>query len=279
MKKFWILAILLCAGIYLCGHSSLTGDNQGTEGMLERIDDLNNSRYSVGVPLGGKAMTIGEHQFGNARICYFNNPRSAYDAILQRKVDAFLFNSHSLDFIDVRNPDLTVLPGVTERVDIAIAFSPEQGDLRYEVNKFLSRFKSDGTYKEMYDRWFKSHKLPEIPHIERPTSPTRTIRVGVCSQVPPLCFRTREEDELRGFDIELIRRLSNYLNARIELHDMDFTTLFEALDEGRIDMSLAGLNKDDRRPDQVIYSNNYIDSYIVAIVHSELVKTLKRGRK
>ena len=55
MKKFWILAILLCAGIYLCGHSSLTGDNQGTEGMLERIDDLNNSRYSVGVPLGGKA--------------------------------------------------------------------------------------------------------------------------------------------------------------------------------------------------------------------------------
>ena len=63
------------------------------------------------------------------------------------------------------------------------------------------------------------------------------------------------------------------LNARIELHDMDFVTLFEALDEGRIDMGLAGLNKDTNRPDQVLYSDNYIDSYIVAIVHTSLVET------
>jgi hypothetical protein len=47
----------------------------------------------------------------------------------------------------------------------------------------------------------------------------------------------------------------------------------------RIDMGIAGLNKDDKRPDQVIYSNNYIDSYIVAIVHSELVKNRKKAAK
>ena len=42
---------------------------------------------------------------------------------------------------------------------------------------------------------------------------------------------------------------ANKLNARIELHDMDFVTMFEVLDEGRIDMGLAGLNKDTNRPD------------------------------
>ena len=279
MKKFWIIAILLCVGIYFCGHSSLDDSKKKPEGTLQRIDDLNSSKYSIGVPLGGKAMQIGENQFSNARICYFNNPKTAYDAILQRKTDAFLFSSHALDFIDVRNPDLTVLPGVTERVDIAVAFSPEQGDLRYEVNKFITKFKNDGTYEDMYNRWFKSRKLPKIPHIDRPANPKRTIRVGVCSQVPPMCFRTRDEDELSGFDIELLRRLASNLNARIELHDLDFHTLFEALDEGRIDMGLAGLNKDEKRPDQVIYSKNYIDSYIVAIVHSELVKAPEKGRK
>ena len=77
----------------------------------------------------------------------------------------------------------------------------------------------------------------------------------------------------------MLRRIASALNARIELHDMDYTTLFEALDEGRIDMGLAGLNKDEKRPDQVIYSKNYIDSYIVAIVHTELVKPQNKGRK
>lgn len=279
MKKFWIIAVLLCAAIYFCGYTSLEGGKQNMTGTLERIDDLNSDRYCVGLPLGGKAMTTGEEQFTNARICYFNSPHTAYEAILQRKADAFLFSSHSLDFIQTHSPDLTVLPGVMDRVDIAIAFAPEQGDLRYEVNKFITRFKSDGTYEDMYTRWFKTRPLRRIPHIDRPKSPTRTIRVGVCSEVPPMCFRTQNEDELSGFDIELLRRIANHLNARIELHDMDFHTLFEALDEGRIDMGLSGLNKDTRRPDQVIYSKNYIDSYIVAIVHSELVKAPEKGRK
>lgn len=279
MKKLWIIAALLCVAIYFCGHSSLEEGKRKPEGTLERITDLNSPKYSVGVPLGGKAMNIGEEQFPHARVCYFSSPDAAYSAILQRKADAFLFSSHTLDFIDARTPDLTVLPGVTDRVDIAIAFPPEQGDLRYEVNKYIARFKADGTYQDMYERWFKSRRLLPIPHIERPKSPTRTIRVGVCSQVPPLCFRTGEDDELSGFDIELLRRIASHLNARIELHDMDFHTLFEALDEGRLDMGLAGLNKDEKRPDQVIYSKSYIDSYIVAIVHSELVKPQNKARK
>lgn len=279
MKKYWIIALLICAAIYLCGHSSLEESKQQSGGTLERLDDLNSQKYCLGVPLGGNAMRIGEEQFSKARICYFNSPKTAYDAIIQRKADGFLFSSHVLDFIDVRHRDLTVLPGVSERVDIAIAFPPEQGDLRNAVNRYISLFKTDGTYEDMYERWFKSEKLPEMPYIEKPASPTRTLRVGTCSQVPPMCFMDRDTEELSGFDIELMQRLALHLNARIVLIDMDFHTLFEALDEGRIDIGIAGLNKDEKRPDQVIYSKNYIDSYIVAIVHSELVKSPKKGRK
>lgn len=273
MKKYIILAAILCAAFYFCGTTS--SNDEKVEGRLEKIDDLNAPGFRVGVPLGGKSMTVGETQFSKARICYFNNPRTAYNAIMQRKADAFLFSSHSLDFIDTRHADLTVLPGCLDRVDIAIAFSPENEDLRYQVNRFISKFKEDGTYKDMYERWFKSRKLATVPHIDAPHAPTRTIRVGTCSQVAPLCFRTTDE-ELSGFDIELLRRLALHLNAEIILEDMDFPELFQALDEGKLDMALAGLNKDERRPDQVIYSKNYIDSYIVAIVHTELVKKNKK---
>lgn len=229
--------------------------------------------------MGGKATKLSEEQFPKARLAFFSSPRTGCEAVVQRSVDAFLFSSHTLDFIASRDPNLTVLPGVGERVDIAVAFAPEHKELCKEVNQFIARFKKDGTCKQMYDRWFKSSEKPDIPEIERPADPTRTIRVGVCSQVPPLCFRTRDDDSLSGFDIELLRRLSSGLNARIELHDLDFITLFEALDEGRSDMGLAGLNKDDKRPEQVLYSDNYIDSYIVAIVRSELLRSQEKAGK
>ena len=271
MKKLLILAALLCTALYFCGHSSVHDRVEAEGPRLNKLDDLNSPEFRVGVPLGGKSMSVGEDQFSRARLCYFNNPRTAYDAILQRKADAFLFSSHSLDFIDSRHEDLTVLPGCLDRVDIAIAFTPEQGNLRAEVNHFINLFKNDGTYEDMYNRWFKSRKLPRMPYIEKPARPKRTIRVGTCSQVAPLCFRVGEE-ELSGFDIELLQRLALHLNAHIILYDMDFPELFAALDDSRIDMALAGLNKDTTRPDKVIYSKSYIDSYIVAIVHNDLVK-------
>ena len=39
------------------------------------------------------------------------------------------------------------------------------------------------------------------------------------------------------------------------------------------------VNKDTNRPDQVLYSDNYMDSYIVAIVHTSLVETPIVGQK
>lgn len=272
MKKFWFSAIILCFGACLAGYYLLGLPSPGSEKSASRLHDLNSSAFTIGVPMGGKATKLSEEQFSSAKRAYFNSPRTGCEAVARRSVDAFLFHSHTLDFIASRDPNLTVLPGVGDRVDIAIAFAPERKELCKDVNNFIARFKKDGTYQQMYDRWFRSSERPDIPEIERPTAPTRTIRVGVCSQVPPLCFRSRDEDTLSGFDIELLRRLSSELNARIELHDLDFVTLFEALDEGRIDMGLAGLNKDDNRPDQVLYSDNYIDSYIVAIVHTSLVR-------
>lgn len=279
MKKFWIIAALLCAVVYFCGHSSLLGDRKAPVGTLERIDDLNSMQYCVGVPLGGQAMTAGEEQFTSARICYFNSPTSACDTILQRKADAFLYNSHYLDYVNMNHPDLTVLPGVLGRVDIAIAFAPEQGDLRYEVNKYITRYKENGTYENMYARWFKTRNQASIPQIDRPHSPTRTIRVGVCSQQRPMCFRNYGEKEMSGFDIELLRRIARHLNAHLELHDMDVHSIYEALNEGRLEMAVAGLSESDSRSRKIIYGKNYIDSYVVAIAHTELVKPQKKGRK
>ncbi len=269
MKTYLAIGAVIIALLYSAFFATVEPEKE--PGTLVRLDDLNSELFRVGVPLGGKIMTVGEAQFPKARVCYFNNPASAYDAIINRKADAFLFCSHSLDYADIRHEDLTVLPGCLDRVDIAMAFNPQRGALRAEVNRFIADFKNDGTYQSMYKRWFKTRKPVSMPQIDEPVNPTRTIRVGTCSQVAPLCFRA-EDGELTGFDMELLRRLALRLNARIDLHDMALPEMFRALESGEIDVALAGLDKDESRSGRVIYSRSYIDSYMVAIVHSELVK-------
>ena len=272
MKKIWIIAALLCTGVYFCGHSSVN-DGKELQGTLERVDDLNAAIYCVGVPLGGAIMKVGEERFSDARVCYFNNPVVGYEDVLQRKVDGFLYSRHILDYVDVKHPDLVILPGEVGRADVAVAFSPKQGDLRYEVNKYISRYKEDGTYQSMYERWFKSGRPQVIPQIDGPPNPGRTIRVGICSRSAPMCFRTGQEDELSGFEIELLRRMAGNMNVCMELQELERYELFTALAEGRVDMVLAGLVMDEKRPDEVIYSKSYIDSGIVAIVRAESVKS------
>lgn len=277
MKKTIFAAVLLGIAVFFCGYSNYRDDPGDITGTLSRLDDLNHKEYRVGVPMGGVAMRAAETQFAHARLCYFHNPNAAYQAILQRKIDGFLFNSHSADYQAAQSPDITVLPGCLDRVSIAVALPRRHFDLRADINRFINLCKQDGTYRDMYERWFKSSRLGGMPYIAPPTSPSRHLVVGTCSQVRPLCFLVGEE--LRGFDVELAQRLAAHLNATITLLDMDYHDLREAVRRGQVDLAIAGINVDENSDPDIIFSKDYLDSYVVAAVHTELVKKTPGKKK
>lgn len=277
MKKIIIAAVLLGVAIFFCGYSNYQDDPGDLTGTLSRLDDLDNPMYRVAVPMGGQAMRAGEAQFTKARLCYFRNPDIAFQSIVQRKVDGFLFNSHSADYQASQYPDITVLPGCMDRVKIVMALPKRNADMRSEINRFINLCRQDGTYKDMYQRWFKSSRLGGMPYIETPKSPKRHLVVGTCSQVRPLCFLVGEE--LRGFDIEYAQRLAAYLNASITFLDMNYHDLKEAVRQGKVDLAIAGINADENQDPDIVFSKDYIDSYVVAAVSTELVRKKPHTRK
>ena len=220
-------------------------------------------------------MYVGEEQFTEARPCYFNSHHAAYSALLQGKIDGYLFDSHTLDYVAANSPDYAVLPGSVGRVDIAIGVAPKNAELLGPINQFIDQYKQDGTYQAMYNRWMKPDSrtetgfvrpdVPEMPQIDAPAAPTRTLVVGTCSQLEPLCFRPRGSETYTGFDMELLRRLALHLNVR-------YITMMDELANGELDIVVAGLNKTEERiKRQILFSKNYIDSHIVALVRSAQV--------
>jgi ABC-type amino acid transport substrate-binding protein len=290
MKKTTYAAVLLGIIALLCGVFIDRPDATNTTTPLRKLNDLNNSYFRLGLPLGAQAMYVGEEQFTNARLCYFNSHHSAYSALLQEKIDGYLFDSHTLDYVAACSPDCTVLPGSAGRVDIAVGVAEKNADLLGPINQYIDRYKQDGTYQQMYARWvkpntgtstgFESPQVPDMPQIAAPHAPTRTLVVGTCSQLEPMCFLHGEEKNYTGFDIELLRRLALHLNVRYIIQDMDYVSMIDKLARGELDIVIAGLNKTDSRMKRgILFSKNYIDSHIVAIVRKAQVPAENAKRR
>lgn len=284
MKKIIFAAILLGIAVFFCGFSTYRDDVNGSTAPLRKLNDLNSNIFRLGLPLGAKSMYVGEKQFTEARPCYFNSHYAAYSALLQGKIDGYLFDSHTLDYVAANSPDYAVLPGSVGRVDIAIGVAAKNAELLDQINQFIDQYKNDGTYQAMYTRWIKPESktetgftrpdVPEIPQIEAPANPSRTLVVGTCSQLEPLCFRPRGSENYTGFDMELLRRLALHLNVHYVIRDLDYITMMDELANGELDIVVAGLNKtEERMKRQILFSKNYIDSHIVALVRSAQVPT------
>lgn len=289
MKKLTSLPSLLCCALLACGLSSC--DNQYDKEMAKfsHIEEVNDPAYRVGLPLGAKAMHVGEAQLPNARPCYFNSHYVAYTALLEDKIDAYVFDSHTLDYVAASSNDFDILPGTIGMVDIAIGVSPKKPELVHEINLFIDGYKLNGTYNEMYERWIKLSEeeraafsrpdVPDMPQIDAPANPARTLVVGTCSQLEPMCFRKPggEPTDLIGFDMELLQRLARHLNAKIKLENLDYVTMMDMLAKGELDMVVAGLNKtEERKKRGILFTKNYIDSHIVALVRSTRVEKKKK---
>lgn len=280
MKRlFSIVSILSC--VLLAGIlTSCDMPYQKKEPKASRIDDLNHPDFRVGVALGARSMFVSEQKLPTSRHSYFNSHYAAYEALKRKKIDAYVFDSHTLDYVAATTPDFTVLPGSLDPVEIAIGVAPEQQELLEHINAFIEEYKASGLYTTMYERWIKMHGaeqtgpeqeiVQEMPQIEAPAAPTRKLVVGVCSQLEPMCYRKPggAANELVGFDMELLRRLALHLNAEYELRDLDYVTMMEQLAKGELDMVVAGLNRTPEREASILFSKNYINSRIVALVRT-----------
>lgn len=281
MKKSLSTAgILACA--LLAGNLSSCDDIPylSKEPRAAKIEDLNSPDFRVGLALGAKSMYVGEEKLPKARPGYFSSHHTAYDDLKRKKIDAYVFDSHTLDYVAATNEEYTVLPGSIGTVDIAIGVTPAKPELLKPVNAFIDAYKADGTYNNMYERWIKvtgidqntpeDEAIPPMPEIPAPAAPTRKLVVGVCSQLEPMCFIRPGSvpAELVGFDMELLRRLALHLNAEIELHDLDYKVMMELLSRGELDMVVAGLNRTAEREKSILFSKNYINSQIVALVRT-----------
>jgi len=242
-----------------------SGDQDGRR-ILPGLAQMNAPEYTIGVPQGTAAMTAVENKFPQAKIKYHQSLPDGYLSVKYGKIDAFAFDRHALKYVTVQNPDLALMEEKVgdEFIVVGTAFGREA--LIKKVNDFIKKYKADGTYQDMYDRWLLGKNLT-MPDLPEPSHPAMTLKIGTDGCNEPMSFYANRQ--LTGFDIEFAKRLALFLNAKFTFSIIEFPAIIAAAQSGKIDLLIANLNATPERNKIMLFSDTYVDSEVSFLVRKD----------
>ncbi len=255
-----VLALLLAAPLALGGCAL----QPAAKVTLGSVYDMNADNYIIGVPQGAASMVAVEAAFPKARIEYFQSNHDGYLAVRSGKIDAYAYDKDQMTFAAANLGDVELLDEVIHSTPVVAGINPQRTDLVDPVNAFIAQIKADGTYADMFDRWV-TKATGVLPSIPDPASPVGTLRVGTAGTVEPFSYYDKNQ-QLCGFDIELIRRLALFMNVRVELTALDFGPMLAALEAGKLDLVISNLHDQQQVRDIVLLSDPYNVSRTVMMV-------------
>lgn len=91
--------------------------------------------------------------------------------------------------------------------------------------------------------------------------------VGMSCDYPPYEFTTKQNGKTKyvGFEVDLAKQFAKDLGVKLKIRNMDFDSLLVALETGKVDVVIAGLNATAQRKKSVNFSNIYYtgDNYFL----------------
>jgi len=262
MKPKLLLAAVACAVLTGCvcrRHSPFTFPY-----------DLNESQYRIGVLAESDGERIARKIFDKAEVVPFDDMRNSALQLLSEKIDAVIYDEHVLRLAQWRYPDrFQILEQPLDTDPSVIGVSDRRPDLLNKLNRFIAECRENGLYDEMFLRWCHdpnrdAARLPVLPDAPAVPEGAPVIRVGTDPiQVPNSFFD--DDGNLRGYDIEFIRRfaVANGLDIRFEFAPE--ADLLERLGRGELDIVVANLARETFRKG-IIWTDGYLDSDIMMMV-------------
>lgn len=95
-----------------------------------------------------------------------------------------------------------------------------------------------------------------------------TLKVGVDTSFVPFCFPD-ESNEYTGFDVDLLKALSERLGFTYELSPMDFSALLMSVQSEKLDVAMAGITIKPERQEVMDFSDPYYDAGLLIFVNKD----------
>lgn len=78
-----------------------------------------------------------------------------------------------------------------------------------------------------------------------------------------------EDNVIAGVDVEIAQAIADEIGVELEVVDMDFDGIIEAVKSGKGDLGVAGITANEERAQKVDFSINYVDTGLFIIVRED----------
>ncbi|XJZ26150.1 transporter substrate-binding domain-containing protein [Bacillota bacterium Lsc_1132] len=104
----------------------------------------------------------------------------------------------------------------------------------------------------------------------------KVLIMGTSADYPPFEYvKTKNSDEIIGFDVDLAKAIAGKLGYKVQVKDMDFSGLIQALKSGQVDFVLAGMTPTEKRKKSVDFSDIYYTAQDMIVTKKDSgIKTL-----
>ncbi len=257
MRKILRLVILLLLTI-----ACMTGC-QKQEKPITSLDDAKTAR--IGVMVGTTGEQITKERFPQAQIKSFDDVMDAVAALKSGQLEAIVTALPTAVQVAKTNKEFTVLQEPLDHEDTAIAVRKSDIQLLDDLNRIIAELHADGTLASMRKRWLKPDLGPYEEISYTPPTTGTPLKIGVCATREPLTF-VDKDGRISGHDGELARLIGVRLNRPILFSNMKFMALIPALQSGKVDMILSGINITEERKKAVNFTQPYFSNAQVMLV-------------
>ena len=147
----------------------------------------------------------------------------------------------------------------------AFGVDKNQPELLQEVNDFIKKIKSNGTFEKICDKYFGEGTPQAVPSAELDESKNQLV-VATNAAFAPFEYTEDGGKTYLGVDMEIAYLLAKELGKELVIMDMEFESVCTAVQLGKCDIAMAGLTINEDRKELVNFSDSYYNASQQVIV-------------
>lgn len=284
-KKIVLMAILLGAVFGIWALKSLMGGSQETAQKkgktIASVEDLKGARIGVQLGTTGEMfLSDMENDGSGTHVERYNKGADAVEALKQGKLDCVVYDQEPVKEYVKKNPSLKILDEPFVEEHYAILLAKGNTELQEKINTVLDDMDASGTLKQIRDYYIGNddHSIERYQPKEDASRENGVLRMASNIAFPP--YEYYENGEPMGIDVDIAYAICDALGYRLEINDMDFGAIINAVNAGKADVGIAGFTRTEEREKNALFSRDYaISKQVILVNASDVAAGEKQGLK
>lgn len=265
MKKF--TALTLSAVMAVSMAAAVSAEEATNDSGVTCVADLEGKK--IGVQLGTTGDIYASDYEGDEAgtvIERYNKGNDAIMALKQKKIDCVIIDSQPAQKFVEKNDDLMIVEEDFALEDYAIAVSKDNTELTEKINAALKELEEEGILEQITKNYIGDDTKGTCPY-ESPEDVDRsngTLKMATNATFEP--YEYYDGDKIVGIDAEMAQAVCDKLGYELEIEDMEFDAIINAVKSGKADMGVAGMTVTEDRLKSIDFTEPYTTATQVIVV-------------